>query len=127
MTRNKRDLTSITQGVPLPTTSTIRVGEGIGLNGGNPIVRRSTTPHPSMGTTVHDTMGVFPLRPPVHTPSQRKLRPSNFKKLVKKFNGTKDPHYHMAKIRQLINAKNVYEWHTQFKGFGMTLDGAALD
>ena len=33
----------------------------------------------------------------------------------------------MANIKQVINAKNVYEWHTQFEGFGMTLDGAALD
>ena len=55
------------------------------------------------------------------------MRPSDFKKLVKKFDGTKDPHYHMANIKQVINAKNVYEWHTQFEGFCMTLDGAALD
>ena len=47
--------------------------------------------------------------------------------MVEKFDGTKDPHYHMANIRQVINAENVYEWHTQFEGFGMTLDGAALD
>ena len=80
-----------------------------------------------MGTMIHDTMGAFPLRPPVHAPSQRKLRLSDFKKLVEKFDGTKDPHYHMANIRQVINAKNIYEWHTQFEGFGMTLDGAALD
>ena len=33
----------------------------------------------------------------------------------------------MANIRQVINAKNVYEWHTQFEGFGMYLAGAALD
>ena len=70
MNRNKRDPTSVTQGVPLPT-STIKVGEGLGFNGGNPTARQSTTPHPSMGTMVHDTMGVFPLRPLVHAPSQR--------------------------------------------------------
>ena len=33
----------------------------------------------------------------------------------------------MANIRQVINVENVYEWHMQFEGFGMTLDGAALD
>ena len=126
MTRNKRDPTSITQGVPLPT-STVKVGEGLGFNGENPSTRRSTTPHPSMGTTFHETMGAFPLRPPIHAPSQRKLRPSDFKKLVKKFDGTKDPHYHMDNIKQVINAKNVYKWHTQFEGFGMNLDGAALE
>ena len=50
MTRNKRDPTSVTQGVPLPT-STIKVGEGLGFSDGNLTARRSTTPHPSMGTT----------------------------------------------------------------------------
>ena len=58
-----------------------------------------------MGTMVHETMGAFPLRPPNQAPSQRKLRPSDFKKLVEKFDGTKDPHYHMANIKQVINAK----------------------
>ena len=33
----------------------------------------------------------------------------------------------MANIKQVINIENVYEWHTQFEGFGMTLDRAALD
>ena len=87
----------------------------------------STTSHPSIGITTHEIMVIFPLKTPAHVPSQRKLRPSNFKKLVEKFYGTKDPHYHMANIRQVINAKHVYEFHTQFEGFGMTLDGTALD
>ena len=33
----------------------------------------------------------------------------------------------MSNIEQVISAKNVYKWHTQFKGLDMTLDGAALD
>ena len=80
----------------------------------------------SIGTTTHETMVIFTLKPPAHVHSQRKFRPFDFKKLVEKFDGTKDPYYHMANIRQVINAKNVYEWHTQFEGFGMTLDGTAL-
>ena len=46
---------------------------------------------------------------------------------MKSFDGTTDPHNHMANIRQVIRAKQVDEWHTQFEGFGMTLDGPALD
>ena len=72
-------------------------------------------------------MGAFPITPPTIAQSQRKLRPSNFKKLVEKFNGTKDPHNHMANIEPVIRAKQANEWNTQFEGFGMTLDGLALD
>ena len=59
MNRNERDPTSVTQGVPLPT-STIKVREGLGFNSENLTARWSTTLHPSMGTTVHETMGAFP-------------------------------------------------------------------
>ena len=124
--KSRRDQVSTALGVPLPTSNT-KIGGGIGINDGHPIIRWSTTPQANTRPTVHETMGDFPLRPPAHVQSQRKLRPSNFKKLVEKFDETKDPHYHMANIRQVINAENVYEWHTQFEGFGMTLDGAALD
>ena len=58
------------------------------------------------------------------TPS--KIRSSNFKKLVDKFDGTKDPYNHMANIELVIRAKHVSEWCTQFKSFGMTLDGHVL-
>ena len=97
------------------------------MSDGHPTTRQSTTSHTSIGTTSHETMEIFPIKTPTHVQSQRKLRPSDFKKLVEKFDGTKDPHYHMANIRQVINVKHVYEWHTQFEGFGMTLDGVALD
>ena len=95
---NGRDFAPITHGIPMPT-SNIKVGKGNGINGGNPTAWRSTTPHTSTGVTAHATMGDFPLRPPAHVQSQRKLTPWDFKKLVEKFDGTKDPHYHMANIR----------------------------
>ena len=125
MKKNKRILAPTSFDMPLPT-STTKVGEELGTSSGTLTIKRSITPHQCIGTT-KKTMGIFPVKPSTTSQSQRKLRPSYFKKLVEKFDETKDPHYHMANIRQVINAKNVYEWHTIFKGYGMTLDGAALD
>ena len=82
--KSRRDQVSTAPGVRLPT-SNIKIGGGIGINGGHPTVRRSITPQANTGPTVHETMGDFPLRPPAHVQSQRKLRPSDFKKLVEKF------------------------------------------
>ena len=47
--------------------------------------------------------------------------------MVENFDGTKDPHNHMASIQQIIRAKHVNQWHTQFEGFKITLDGPTLD
>ena len=57
--KNGRDPTSITHGVPLPT-STTRVGDGLGVNGRNPTTRESTTPHTSIGAIAHEIMGITP-------------------------------------------------------------------
>ena len=62
------------------------------------------------------------MRPPAVSQSQRKLKPSNFKKLVDNYDGTKAPYNHMASIQQVIKAEHVNEWYTQFEGFGMSLD-----
>ena len=120
MSENGRNPTPTSYGVPLPT-STINVGEGLRTRGGNPTARWSTTPYMSIGTT-NGTMGAFPVKLSTTYQSQRKLRPSNFKKLVEKFDGTKDPCNHMANIKQVIRAKKVNKRHTQFEGFGMTLN-----
>ena len=56
--------------------------------------------------------------PPNTSQPQRKLRPSNFKKLVEKLDMMKNPHNHRANIKQVIRAKQVNEWHMQFEGFG---------
>ena len=81
----------------------------------------------SIGKKFHDNMGTLLARPPTNSQSQRKLRPSNFKKLVENFDRTKDLHYHMTNIRRVIRAKHVNKWCTQFEGFGITLEGLALD
>ena len=67
--------------------------------------RQSTTPHPRIGTTIFESMGEFHIGPLATTQSQRKLRPSNFKKLVENFDGMKDPHNHMANIQQVTRAE----------------------
>ena len=123
MSKNGKILVPTSFGVPLPT-STTKVGEGLGMSGGYPIARQSTTPHPRLGTTVPKSMGAFPtMRPPTSSQTQQKLRPSN----LDKYDVSKDPHNHMANIRQVIRAKHVNEWHTQFEGFRMTLDEPTLD
>ena len=55
-------------------------------------------------------------------PLPRKARPRDFQKWVKKLNKKGDPFKHMANLEVEL----VHDWHIQFGGFGMTLDGEAL-
>ena len=86
MSKNGRNPAPNSFKLPLPT-STTKVGEGLRTSDGHPIIRQSITSHPSIGTTMLDTMEAFPIRPPTLSQSQRKLRPSDFKKFVEKFEG----------------------------------------
>ena len=74
-----------------------------------------------------------PIEPPIPRPTRRheddhhrKVRPSALQKIVKKYDGTGDPHDHVAAFRQAIRAEQVRDLHTQVEGFGLTLEGKAL-
>ena len=110
-------------GMPLPTNAA-KVGEKTILNGGYSAGRQPLNPQLTLGTM--GPMGDFPGRPSGAPSNPRKIRPSDFKKLVDKFDGSKDPYNHMANFRQVMRAEQVFDWHTQFEGFGMTLDSVAL-
>ena len=56
----------------------------------------------------------------------RKVRPSNFQKWVKKYNGSGDPYDHLASFKQVVRAEQVNDFHTKVEGFGLTLEGHAL-
>ena len=60
------------------------------------------------------------------TPDSQKVRPSQFQKWVKKYNGSADPYDHLATFRQVVRAKQITDLHTQVEGFGLTLEGKAL-
>ena len=66
-----------------------------------------------------------PPRRPIEEGS-RKIRPSSLQKMVKKYDGTSDPHDHVATFRQAIHAEQVRDIHTQVEGFGLTLESKAL-
>ena len=40
----------------------------------------------------------------------RKVRPSQFQKAVKTYDGLGDPHNHLARVRQFARAKNVRDY-----------------
>ena len=56
----------------------------------------------------------------------RRVRPSMLQKLVKRFDGSSDPHDHVAAYKQAIHAEQVTDTHTQVEGFGLTLESKAL-
>ena len=56
----------------------------------------------------------------------RRVRPSTLQKMVKKFDGSGDPHDHVASFKQVVWAEQVSDPHTQIEGFGLTLEGKAL-
>ena len=56
----------------------------------------------------------------------KNIRPTTLQKFCKKFDGTGDPHEHVALFHQLIYAEGVTDVHTKVHGFGLTLSGSAL-
>ena len=61
-----------------------------------------------------------------HTCCDKKVRPSDFQKWVKKFNGSGDPYGHLASFKQVARVEQVTDLHTMVEGFGLTLEGQAL-
>ena len=47
-------------------------------------------------------------------------------KMVKKYDGSSDPHDHVVAYQQAIHGEQVRDVHTQVEGFGMTLESKAL-
>ena len=51
------------------------------------------------------------------------IRPSQLKKWVnKKYNGIGDPYAHVSAFKQVLRAKQIEDLHTQYDGFGLTLE-----
>ena len=86
----------------------------------------ATTTMPTMRTSVprEEKASIHFL---TKSPSEpRKVRPSDFQKWVKRFNGTGDPYRHLASFQQMARAKKVHDLHTLVEGFGLTMEGRAL-
>ena len=62
-----------------------------------------------------------------HTCCRIRARPSDFWKWVTKFIGSSYVYHHLASFRQVSRAKRVTDLHTLVEGFGMTLEGKALE
>ena len=56
----------------------------------------------------------------------KRVRPTNFQKWVKKFNGLGNPYDHLATFNQGERVEQVIDLHTKVEGFGLTLEGRAL-
>ena len=54
------------------------------------------------------------------------IRPSQLKKWVnRKFNGIGDPYAHVSAFKQVLRAEQIEDFHTQYEGFGLTLEDTA--
>ncbi|MCO5577323.1 hypothetical protein L7F22_031151 [Adiantum nelumboides] len=57
---------------------------------------------------------------------KKEVRPSHLQRLCKSFDGSGDPYDHVARFCQVLHAEEVDEVHTMVQGFGLTLEGKAL-
>ena len=44
---------------------------------------------------------------------------------MKRYDGSRDSHDHVATYRQVVHAEQVRDTHTQIEGFGLTLESKA--
>ncbi|MCO5588471.1 hypothetical protein L7F22_042428 [Adiantum nelumboides] len=57
----------------------------------------------------------------------RRMRPSQVAKCMpKKYGGSGDPYAHVSLFKQVLRAEQITDFHTQYVGFGLTLEGTAL-
>ncbi|MCO5587134.1 hypothetical protein L7F22_041081 [Adiantum nelumboides] len=57
----------------------------------------------------------------------RRMRPSQVAKCMpKKYGGSGDPYAHVSLLKQVLRAEQITDFHTQYEGFGLTLEGTAL-
>ena len=45
---------------------------------------------------------------------------------MKKYDGLGDPYNHLASFKQVARVEQITDLHTQFQGFGLTLEGKTL-
>ena len=62
----------------------------------------------------------FPIRRMIH--ETWRVRPANFLKWVKKFNGSFDPYNYLASFKKVARAEQVHDLHTKVKGGRIWLD-----
>ena len=58
--------------------------------------------------------------------NHRRVRPLALQKMVKKYDGSGDPHDHVVAYRQAVHAEQVKDVHMQIEGFGLMLTSKAL-
>ena len=58
--------------------------------------------------------------------NSRKGRPSQFQKWLRKYDGSGNPYDHLASFKQVLQAQHIIDFHTQYEGFGLTLEWKAL-
>ncbi|MCO5575177.1 hypothetical protein L7F22_028974 [Adiantum nelumboides] len=57
----------------------------------------------------------------------RQMRPSQVAKcMLKKYGESGDPYAHVSLFKQVLRAEQITDFHTQYEGFGLTLEGTAL-
>ncbi|MCO5553978.1 hypothetical protein L7F22_007504 [Adiantum nelumboides] len=57
----------------------------------------------------------------------RRMRPSQVAKcMLKKYGRSDDPYAHVSLFKQVLRAEQITDFHTQYEGFRLTLEGTAL-
>ncbi|MCO5578165.1 hypothetical protein L7F22_032003 [Adiantum nelumboides] len=57
----------------------------------------------------------------------RRMRPSQVAKCMpKKYGGSGDPYAHVSLFKQVLRAEQITDFHIQYEGFELTLEGTAL-
>ena len=85
-------------------------------------MRSTYTQKPTMRTLdAREEASAYFLGRMIH--EMRRVRPTNFQKWVKKFNGSGDPYDHLASFKQVARVEQVHDLHTKVEGFGLTLEG----
>ncbi|MCO5611004.1 hypothetical protein L7F22_065252 [Adiantum nelumboides] len=57
----------------------------------------------------------------------RRMKPSQVAKCMpKKYGRSGDPYAHISLFNQVLRAEQITDFHTQYEGFGLTLEGTAL-
>ena len=114
-------------GSHLPTASMFVHPSESAYMDGHAARRVPPTPSPTVGYNPFEIPGAVPTaRTNEAIYGNRKVRPSHFQKAVKSYDGSGDPHNHLARVWQFARAENVRDFHTLIEGFGLTLEGKAL-
>ena len=115
---------SVPSAPPISTHTTFNMGRTGFVAEGVPIGPIHTPTHTMQHFVPRgDISASFPARISQDT---RKVRPADFPKWVKKFNGSGDPYDHLASFKQVARAETVIDLYIKVECFGLTLEGKAL-